>query len=170
MFAILNKDLSILSSSPRSTRQVFRPSLINEPLHEAVEVSRGAKVILVPDGDFLKCYVRKLWWNKKRWLGYILYVGICWYIPIWYGLKDTRSPFAWLSLPVRGLAASFRELLLVTTLQHLLLHHRPLPLLAQCRQPRSWKLRKYRWKNKSKPLPLAALLLHCHLLSRWSMT
>lgn len=40
--------------------EVFRPSLINEPLHEAVEVSRGAKVILVPDGDFLKCYVRKL--------------------------------------------------------------------------------------------------------------
>lgn len=39
--------------------RVFRPSLINEPLHEAVEVSRGAKVILVPDGDFLKCYVRK---------------------------------------------------------------------------------------------------------------
>lgn len=40
--------------------RVFRPSLINEPLHEAVEVWRGAKVILVPGTDgTLKCYVRK---------------------------------------------------------------------------------------------------------------
>ncbi|CAK9084892.1 Uncharacterized protein SCF082_LOCUS40250 [Durusdinium trenchii] len=40
--------------------RVFRPSLINEPIHEAVEVWRGAKVILVPNEDGLvKCYVRK---------------------------------------------------------------------------------------------------------------
>eukprot|EP00913_Durusdinium_trenchii_P033204 g31084.t1 len=37
--------------------RVFRPSLINEPIHEAVEVWRGAKVILVPNEDGLvKCY------------------------------------------------------------------------------------------------------------------
>ena len=58
--------------------EVFRPSLINEPLHEAVEVWRGAKVILVPATDgTLKCYVRTL--GKKKGTGamdvsYIAYI------------------------------------------------------------------------------------------------
>ncbi|CAJ1385020.1 unnamed protein product [Effrenium voratum] len=39
--------------------RAFRPSLINEPLMEAVELRRGAKVLLVPHENQLKCYVRK---------------------------------------------------------------------------------------------------------------
>ena len=59
----------VLSPNAGCHDEVFRPSLINEPLHEAVEVWRGAKVILVPATDgTLKCYVRTL--GKEQYWGH----------------------------------------------------------------------------------------------------